>query len=271
VRLAEANAAVAARLKDTDLYVQRTLDIDQYPVAGHEGLHVGLEAILGLIPLGLVQICLATPAHGRMMSLEQEAQRAFGLREGPTRAARRCLCTGRREQDGGMLSHPQAEALDEAQRAISGLVEQDEVQRQLLAQAACEGQGLAVVAFGARRLAVSLSPSRDGDVVGKVAWREAGRADNALEARFWDAAGEELRRLMAPTFGQTPGGANIQGRCLPVSPQALPKQPSLTRRLAHAGVTDSILNLGFYEGRLVCYDYAMIAPEKALALLSQRP
>jgi len=122
--------------------------------------------------------------------------------------------------------------------------------------------------FGGRRFAVVIEGDSDGGgLVAKLAWRQAGLADNELELRLWYEADKDLRELLAPTVAQTPLGVNLQGRCLPIAAGSMRSHSSLTRRLARAGITDAVLNLGIYQDRVVCYDYATLAPERATRLL----
>lgn len=165
--------------------------------------------------------------------------------------------------------HPQAALLDTVQKRLSALHNEaeDELKQRLSVQDICDAEDLIIQGFGARRVAMLIKPSQDGPLVAKLAWRQAGLADNALELRLYRAADEELRRLLAPTFEQTPGGVNIQGLCLPIVSEDIRVHHSLTRRLARAGITDAMTGLGLYQGRVVCYDYAMLGPKRALRLL----
>jgi len=168
-----------------------------------------------------------------------------------------------------VYEHPQANFLDQLQEQITLLhtEEDDDVQLQIMARHICDDHGLGIMGFGGRRFAIAVESSGDTSLVAKLAWRQAGLADNELELRLWHEADKNLRDLLAPTISQTLLGVNLQGRCLPIAAGSMHAHSSLTRRLARAGITDAVLNLGIYQDHIVCYDYATLAPERATRLL----
>ena len=127
-----------------------------------------------------------------------------------------------------------------------------------------EEAGFSVLGFGGHRLALALEQE---NVVAKLAFQAQGLADNHLEWLFWEAANPPLQALLAPTLARTPAGINFQGRCLPVAIESITSSSGLTRALAQAGIADGVVNLGLYEGRVVCFDYALLRPEVAMRLL----
>ena len=173
-------------------------------------------------------------------------------------------CSGSVSSVSPTLTHELAGALDALQEQMSAAFANHTPRRAL---AACATGGFSVLGVGGRRLAVAAGAG----LVAKLAFRREGLVDNELEWRVWRGASETLRELLAPTVGRTPGGVNLQRRCLPVSPDALELPHQLTRPLARAGITDAVLNLGLLDERVVCYDYALLAPERARMLLSGPP
>ena len=141
------------------------------------------------------------------------------------------------------------------------------------AVALAERAGLLVLGIGGRRLCVATQGP--GEVL-KLAWQPGGVADNVLEARLWQWASPELRRLLCPVIGLTGEQILRQVRCRPAAAEALgARGRALCAQLARHGISDCSVNLGLLadpeaEGgwRVVCYDFGLVRPELGMQLLS---
>jgi sulfur carrier protein ThiS len=155
--------------------------------------------------------------------------------------------------------------LDQLQSQLSRLYTQGVSETtQKRVQQLCKNSGFAVLGCGRSRLALAINDR----VVAKLAWRQAGLADNVVEWRFWQQANSQLQLLLASTHWHSPGGVNFQERCQPLSAEETSEYTTLRTLLAQAGITDSAVNLGRCDQRIVCYDYAMLGMEAGLALLN---
>jgi len=126
----------------------------------------------------------------------------------------------------------------------------------------CNEAGYLVLGLGGRRFAIPFE-----GMVAKLAFKPQGLADNHLEWLFYKAASPEVSRLLAPTYRHSPQGINWQGRCRPILVEDLDNAHILTRQLVQAGIGDVVINLGLYEDKVVCYDYALLRAETANKLL----
>ena len=120
--------------------------------------------------------------------------------------------------------------------------------------------GLEALGIGGRRLAVGLDSGR----VAKIAFKREGLVDNEIEWRLFSEAESDLRELLCPALSLTQSGALIQARCLPSAQY----DARLVRQLAQYGISDAAINLGVYQGRMVCYDYCLLRPEKLREIIS---
>lgn len=119
---------------------------------------------------------------------------------------------------------------------------------------------LEALGIGGRRIAVGLDDER----VAKIAFKREGLVDNEIEWRLFQKAEAELRELLCPALALTASGALVQGRCLP----SAQSDAALVRQLAHYGISDAAINLGVYQGKMVCYDYCLLRPEKLREIIS---
>lgn len=149
-----------------------------------------------------------------------------------------------------------------------------ELQLDLLAEAAadpaaavlrCRQRGLAVLGIGRRRVCVALCSER----VAKLAWKPGGGADNVLEWRLWQSSPPALQGLLCPARGITGQDVLVMDRCVPVGVAHTQQMADLVASAAAYGITDTANNLGLLGTRLVIFDYAMVAPARARALLGQ--
>jgi hypothetical protein len=124
--------------------------------------------------------------------------------------------------------------------------------------------GYETLGLGGRRLALAISPAikQSGRVnrISKLAWRKEGLFDNEVEWRLWQHANNQLRERLCPAL-DIDNGVLVQARCLPVNLEALREGQAIVRFLAQHGITDSAVNLGIYEQRVVCYDYCVLRYE----------
>jgi len=133
--------------------------------------------------------------------------------------------------------------------------------------AACQTNGLEALGLGRGRVAVAYN-----DQVLKIPWREPGVLDNMIEMKLWQQASSTLREVLAPSLELRKNCSLVQERCLPVVEAALEAD---TRRLilllAQHGITDGAANLGFWKGKIVCYDYALLKPQMFAQLFPEAP
>ena len=114
-----------------------------------------------------------------------------------------------------------------------------------------------LIGLGGKRLALR---AREGGVW-KIPWREKGAWDNEIEWRVWQGADLELRSMLCPLLGRQSQSVR-QASCRPVAFTEIGAQGlEIVSCLAKYGISDSAVNLGWYENRLVCYDYAYISAE----------
>jgi hypothetical protein len=125
----------------------------------------------------------------------------------------------------------------------------------------CTAAGAEILGIGRSRIALAYAPAQ----VAKLAWRELGIAENAVEERVWAAADQDLRQVLAPIIELQDSGILIQSRCQPIeySSEAL----GVIERLSRYGIVDGLVNLGIYDGQIVCYDYALLGPQRFLELI----
>lgn len=112
-----------------------------------------------------------------------------------------------------------------------------------------------VLGLGGRRIVLAA-----GSGVAKLAWQPSGIFENEIEHRLYGSASPGLASLLCPVLGQSPKGILFQSLCTPTSFEALGERGRrVMQRLAGAGISDVAVNLGLFEGRVVCYDYATIS------------
>lgn len=120
----------------------------------------------------------------------------------------------------------------------------------------CADYGITVLGLGRSRLAI---PKSEQEVY-KLAWRSLGLAENSLEHRVYQQAPEDLRAVLAPAIELHQAGILIQGRCQPTDLGA--EAAAVLQTLSRYGIVDGVLNLGRYQQRVVCYDYALLGTER---------
>jgi hypothetical protein len=123
----------------------------------------------------------------------------------------------------------------------------------------CHNAGFTPLGLGSARIGLQLD-----NQVAKVAWKESGIISNLIEDRVWNSASEDLKQYLAPCLSISEKyHVLIQARCLPVSASIIdPEIQNMIGLLSAYGITDIAVNLGLYDQRIVCYDYAMIRPEE---------
>lgn len=124
--------------------------------------------------------------------------------------------------------------------------------------------GIAVLGLGRSRLATAV-PGND-QLVYKFAWRQLGLAENNLEYRVYQQASPELRQVLAPIDDLLASGVLVQGRCQPSELGAEAAQ--VLQVLSGYGIVDGVVNLGRYQNRIVCYDYALLGTERFFQVTS---
>lgn len=112
--------------------------------------------------------------------------------------------------------------------------------------------GIPVLGIGRSRIAIR-GPEES---VYKLAWRPLGLAENQLEVRVYQQAPDDLRQVLAPIISPLESGAIQQGYCQPVSLGS--EAAEVLRTLSQYGIVDGVMNLGRYQQRIVCYDYALL-------------
>lgn len=129
------------------------------------------------------------------------------------------------------------------------------------ALAKIQAAGVTVLGIGKARVALELSR----ETVLKIAWQQAGIADNAIEARVFGISAPDLKEHLAPVVETHPEHVNVQARCRPIqyNRDALP----VIELLGRHGIIDGIQNLGYLNGKIVCYDYATLGMGKFIDLL----
>lgn len=131
--------------------------------------------------------------------------------------------------------------------------------------------GYTILGIGVSRIGVAI----DEKTIAKLAWRESGLVDNLLESKLTDyikendpritpqqiSLNKELRLAdMIVPVQQYYDGSITMPRCLPVNYQQTDvAHRQIVQALSKFGITDSAVNLGLLEGRLVCFDYCYIS------------
>lgn len=128
----------------------------------------------------------------------------------------------------------------------------------------CADLGIPVLGLGRSRLATPV-PGND-HLVYKFAWRQLGIAENNLEYRVYQQASDELRQVLAPIEALLDSGVLVQGRCQPSELGAEAAQ--VLSILSGYGIVDGVVNLGRYQQRIVCYDYALLGTERFFQITS---
>jgi hypothetical protein len=123
----------------------------------------------------------------------------------------------------------------------------------------CYNAGFNPLGIGSARIGLQMD-----DLVSKVAWKESGIISNLIEDRVWNSASEHLQNYLAPCVSiSSKSHVLIQKRCLPITASIIdPEIQNMIGLLSAYGITDIAVNLGLYDQRVVCYDYAMIRPEE---------
>lgn len=135
-----------------------------------------------------------------------------------------------------------------------------------------------ILGVGFSRVGILYSDRDVSDpAVAKLAWKDDGISDNSIEVMVWNYAKShpsisspfsistandiDLYDLLVPVF-RSEGDWILQAHCMPLSFHSSDKkQAKIREHLAKFGISDTAVNLGFYNNKIVCFDYCRISPQ----------
>jgi hypothetical protein len=114
-----------------------------------------------------------------------------------------------------------------------------------------------VLGIGKTRVAI-----KDNEDVIKLAWTEEGLRDNEIEYLLYNKASASLKPLLCPSKELSLAGSLRQARCFPIAARDLSAEGhNLVSRLSGFGLSDTTVNIGSLNDKLVCYDYSLLSPQ----------